>query len=237
MWAGFTLTLRGLRSTFIAVYDPHLCGQHPSASRYVAVGKVPLSLSVVWCSCSLPNVFPSLPFWWQEARVGVQIRRCVHGFCIPGAGRDSAENCGGSAVAVHLPGGGQVLDKPVVVQQQVLELVRTVVLVAVIGKLRHSCCGAEAIPHGSLVVALRQIAVPAHRFLDKVVFMPVVLVQTVQCAGFDSGYRYCVSLRMAYGRIPTFLTDDLRSSFRIFAVCWVRQWLQLHASVYGGWGI
>ena len=40
---------------------------------HVAVGKVALSLSVVWCSCSLPTVFPSLPFWWQAARVGARI--------------------------------------------------------------------------------------------------------------------------------------------------------------------
>ena len=48
MWAGFTLTLRGLCSVFIAVCDHiHLCGQCASVCRYVAVGKVAHSLSVL----------------------------------------------------------------------------------------------------------------------------------------------------------------------------------------------
>ena len=111
MWAGFTLTLRGLCSVFIAVHDPTCVGSARRCADTSLWAKVALSLSVVWCSCSLPNVFPSLPFWWQDARVGaritamwedfrfalrgvvlvcslpcefrvgVQIRLCGHGFC------------------------------------------------------------------------------------------------------------------------------------------------------------
>ena len=68
MWAGFTLTLRGLRSVLIAVCDPACVGSARRCAYTAMCCKVSASLSVVCCSC-------------VHCRVGVQIRRYGHGFC------------------------------------------------------------------------------------------------------------------------------------------------------------
>ena len=44
--------------------------------RYTYLGTDCASFSVVWCSCSLPTVFPSLPSKWQAARVGARTGLC-----------------------------------------------------------------------------------------------------------------------------------------------------------------
>ena len=52
-----------------------------------------LSLSLVWCSCSLPYVTPSAPAVWREARVGMRIRCCGQGLRFSLRGPGAQRHC------------------------------------------------------------------------------------------------------------------------------------------------